>query len=409
MKFSFYYLLVTIFFPCISLAGNLETIKWSTNGRVTQVTIELSQKENFKVYSLSSPERIIVDIENVTIANKTLHKKSKDGKYINYVKINNKNNHLRITFDLREHPTTKKAHLINRSNNSDKFTILLTLDFQDSEDDKEPINKQIINQLTELKSAHKIEENKELKHGNPSLITTKQKTEHKEHYQEKVIVIDPGHGGNDSGTTGRLYNTPEKVITLSYALELKKLLEKRGYKVILTRDSDKSISLDQRQNIANKNKADIFVSLHADSTSDPEIRGASVYTLSEQAYDLESKKLSEKENQEVILSDANIQTDNKNIANLLVDLIRRDTKNISAELAEKVATELKKEIIMLKTAHRFAGFKVLRGFDTPAILIELGYLSNQTEERLLNSNLYKMKVVKAIAIAINKHLNQHSS
>ena len=218
-----------------------------------------------------------------------------------------------------------------------------------------------------------------------------------------VVVIDPGHGGNDHGATGKYYATKEKDLTLEYSLALKKALEETGnYKIYLTRNSDKYESLTARRYKARTYQADIFISLHADSNPDPNMRGLSVYTLSDKAYDEESEALSNRENKSEMIGRLDLSKENKDIANLLIDLIKRDTKNNSLQFAKTVTTELEGQVKMIKDAHRFADFKVLHGIDIPALLVELGYVSNKEEEKLLNQTEYKKIIIKTLTTAINK-------
>ena len=219
-----------------------------------------------------------------------------------------------------------------------------------------------------------------------------------------LIIIDPGHGGEDPGTIGRTYKTYEKKLTLQYAMLLKKRLERTGhYRVELTRTGDYYISLGSRVNKAREKQASIFISLHADSHPQPSMRGLSVYTLSETASDKESEALAAKENKADVIKSINLKGQSPEVANILINLMQRDTINSSVEFAEMAVRELGKEITILPNAHRFAGFKVLKGVDVAAVLIELGYLSNKEEERLLSSSNYQKKIIDALIMSIDKY------
>jgi N-acetylmuramoyl-L-alanine amidase len=218
-----------------------------------------------------------------------------------------------------------------------------------------------------------------------------------------VVAIDPGHGGQDPGaiSPGGDY---EKWITLAAARaarnELKKL---RRYKVVLTRDSDKFIRLRDRIAIARAAGADIFVSLHADTTPSETVRGLSIYTLSEQASDAEAAALAERENKVDIIGGIKLAGETLEVSNILIDLIRRDTMNDSAHFASLLVDELMQETMLLPKTHRFAGFAVLKAPDVPSVLIELGYLSNKTDERLLQSKEHGEKLARGIARAIDRY------
>jgi N-acetylmuramoyl-L-alanine amidase len=218
-----------------------------------------------------------------------------------------------------------------------------------------------------------------------------------------VVVIDPGHGGVDPGALG-VSGIYEKHITLAMARELKAQLEKGGrYKVHLTRDRDVFIRLRERVAIARQYGADLFISLHADSVANPQLAGLSVYTLSQTASDGEAQTLADKENKADLIAGIDLSHESADVANILIDLAQRETMNRSAGFAGGVVTELGRETTLLGNTHRFAGFAVLKAPDVPSILVELGYLSNPTEEKLLRQPEYRLKLAKGIARAIDRH------
>ncbi|MGE4280726.1 MAG: N-acetylmuramoyl-L-alanine amidase [Magnetospirillum sp.] len=218
-----------------------------------------------------------------------------------------------------------------------------------------------------------------------------------------VVVIDPGHGGVDPGALG-VSGIYEKHITLAMARELKAQLERSGrYKVHLTRDRDIFIRLRERVAIARQYGADLFISLHADSVNNPQLTGLSVYTLSQTASDGEAQLLADKENKADLLAGIDLSHESADVANILIDLAQRETMNRSAGFAGGVVDELGRETTLLGNTHRFAGFAVLKAPDVPSILIELGYLSNASEERQLRQPDYRAKLAKGIARAVDRH------
>ncbi len=222
----------------------------------------------------------------------------------------------------------------------------------------------------------------------------------------KIIVIDPGHGGVDPGAISK-NGIKEKEITLEYAKELKREFEDYGYyKVILTRDDDNFLSLKSRVNKAKDEKADLFISLHADSNPETTVRGLSVYTVSEKASDLEAERVAASENKEAALPTVDLRNTEKEAADVIIDMVKTGTMNNSALFAETVVKELGSEAKLLQNAHRFAGFVVLTGIDVPSALVELGYLSNEYEERMLKDPLYRNKLVTAIAEATDKYFDK---
>lgn len=221
-----------------------------------------------------------------------------------------------------------------------------------------------------------------------------------------LIVVDAGHGGDDPGAPGS-QGLKEKNITLAMARDLKAHLEATGrYRVILTRDKDVFIRLSERVAFARRNKADLFISLHADSISRPGVRGASIYTLSETASDKETEKLAARENLADAIAGINLDTEDQDVANILVDLAMRDTMNQSKFFANKIVKVFRAGgINTLDTAHRFAGFAVLKAPDIPSVLIELGYMSNDREAGMLSTPAYRNRIADALVSGIDYYFN----
>jgi len=221
---------------------------------------------------------------------------------------------------------------------------------------------------------------------------------------KRVVIVDAGHGGIDPGTHGRS-GILEKNVVLSVAKELRRALEATGrYRVQLTRDNDVFIPLRERVNIARAFHGDLFVSLHADSNDHREVRGASVYTLSEDASDRETAKLAEKENMSDVIAGVDLTGENSPVATILIDLAQRDTMNRSARFAETVIGALPSATTLRPSSpHRSAGFAVLKAPDIPAVLIELGYLTNSKDENEMGTAAWRRGVARAISSAIDAH------
>jgi N-acetylmuramoyl-L-alanine amidase len=216
-----------------------------------------------------------------------------------------------------------------------------------------------------------------------------------------VVVLDPGHGGNDPGATS-LTGAYEKNIVLALARDVKAQLDKDG-KVLcqLTRDRDVFIPLRERVAVARSANADLFISLHADTVTDSDIRGLSVYTLSRTASDAEAQALADKENKADIVGGIDLSNESPEVTNILIDLVQRETMNLSAVFANYVIKEVSQETHeLLQNTHRFAGFAVLKAPDVPSVLIETGYLSNESDEQMLRRPDYRAKLAKALARAV---------
>ena len=224
-----------------------------------------------------------------------------------------------------------------------------------------------------------------------------------------LIYIDPGHGGPDPGTIGTT-GTYEKDVTLAMAKELQRQLLATGrYRVKMTRDSDKFVALRPRFEMARRDHADMFISLHADANPFYSARGATVYTLSENASDSEAEALAAKENKADLIDGVDLSQQNNTVTSILIDLAQRETKNRSAAFAELLVHDMGQVTLMLRNSHRFAGFAVLKAPDIPSVLIELGYLSDAQDEALLISPLHRTKLATAMLHAIDGYYTEMAS
>jgi N-acetylmuramoyl-L-alanine amidase len=218
---------------------------------------------------------------------------------------------------------------------------------------------------------------------------------------KKIIVLDPGHGGLDSGTIG-VNGLMEKDLALAEGLKLARALRQRGYTVVLTRDSDSFIPLRQRVTIARANKADLFIALHADSNPDADTTGTSIYTLNDGRSDREASALARRENQSDVIAGVDLSGENNPVAPILINLAQRDTRNKSSEFATNALHNLGQVTDLLaRSPHRSASLAVLVAPDVPAVLIELGYLSNSGDAAQMNTDSWRAKVADAIADAVD--------
>lgn len=218
----------------------------------------------------------------------------------------------------------------------------------------------------------------------------------------KVVVIDAGHGGIDAGTTG-VNGSREKDLVLDEARRLSRALQRRGYRVHLTRDSDVYVPLRQRVSIARSYDADLFISLHADSNPNAAMAGASVYTLSERGSDREAAALAFKENQSDIIAGVDLKGQDQTVSHILIDLAQRETINRSVRFARTLVPQLSRATsVIARDPHRSAAFAVLKAPDVPAVLIELGYLSNSRDCSQMATASWRSGVANAIAAAVDR-------
>jgi N-acetylmuramoyl-L-alanine amidase len=219
----------------------------------------------------------------------------------------------------------------------------------------------------------------------------------------KVVVIDAGHGGKDPGAAGEAAH--EKDITLAAAQTLRDdLLQTGRYKVVLTRDNDVYVPLETRVRIARQANADLFISLHADSGSDANVRGATVYTLSEKGADRADRQVFEKAN----WINVDLPGPDEQVNRILLDLTQRETRNRSSIFAETLLDHIADKTELLRRSHRDAGFMVLLAPDVPAVLMEMGFVTNPQDERQLTSAPDRRRLMEGVAGAIDAYFAHES-
>lgn len=224
-----------------------------------------------------------------------------------------------------------------------------------------------------------------------------------------LVVLDPGHGGLDTGArapSGQM----EKDIVLDFAKRLGARLEQAGrYRVLMTRSDDTYVPLDERVHIARKAGASLFVSIHADSLPPKEgdAQGATVYTLSNKASDAQAAALADAENRADVIAGVDLKTEPNDVAGILLDLARRETKTFSLQFAQDVVSDLRGTARLHKAPIKSAGFRVLRAPDVPSVLVELGYVSDREDLKSLMSDAWRDRTADSIAKAIDAYFSTH--
>jgi N-acetylmuramoyl-L-alanine amidase len=221
-----------------------------------------------------------------------------------------------------------------------------------------------------------------------------------------VIVIDPGHGGPDNGTQAGGSDFVEKNLVLTFAQALRDRIEKSGkYRVVMTRNEDVFVALDERVRIARNQSAALFVSIHADALpkGEGDAQGATIYTLSEKASDAKAERLAEAENRSDSIAGVTI-SEEPVVADILIDLAQRETRTFSNRFARVLMNEMKSTVRMHQHPLKSAGFRVLKAPDVPSVLVELGYVSNKGDREHLVSDSWRNKAVGAMSQAVDAFL-----
>jgi N-acetylmuramoyl-L-alanine amidase len=224
----------------------------------------------------------------------------------------------------------------------------------------------------------------------------------------RVIVLDPGHGGVDPGAIS-VTGAFEKDLTLAMAQAVRDQLVASGrYRVVLTRDSDVFLRLRDRVAKAREAEAELFISLHADSIGSTDVRGMSIYSLSENASDREAATLAARENRADALDGINLTAENDEVVNILISLAQRDTMNQSRRFANMLVDEMGRQSRLVPRPHRSAGFAVLTAPDIPSVLIEMGYLSSPQDAKLLSQMEHRARMARSLLRSVDGYFAARS-
>ncbi|MCC0050787.1 MAG: N-acetylmuramoyl-L-alanine amidase [Rhodobiaceae bacterium] len=221
-----------------------------------------------------------------------------------------------------------------------------------------------------------------------------------------LIVVDAGHGGVDPGAKGK-GGTLEKDVVLEVALLFAEKLEASGrYRVKLTRDDDRFIKLGDRVEIARNAEASLLISVHADAINYAGISGATVYTRSDKASDLAAQMLADRENRADLIAGVDLSEETDEVAGILFDLVRRETRNFSKMFGRGLIDEFRGQVRLIKNPLRSARFHVLAAPDVPSVLVELGYLTNAKDEKVMKTPEWREKVTEAMLQAVDAYFGR---
>ena len=352
--------------------------------KTIRVVVHLTDKNPYRVFTLQNPPRVVIDFENTVLDKSCTEKMPKPIGFIKQTRTAEPiSNQTRIVLETTLIPEFSQGLFLSPTKDEKDWRFFVDLKQTGSQPQA----------ILEAKTEKEIEK------------TDSQPVTSQKNLKKPLIVLDPGHGGTDPGAIS-ISGKYEKNLTLKMALETKKVLEKSGkYKVLLTRDTDKALALRERIRFAHKHEADLFISIHADSARNKKAKGLSVYTISERASDKEAQMLAERENKADIILGIDLSNELPEVSNILIDLAKRDTMDKSAHYANLLVQKMAKNVTLVPNAHRFAGFVVLKSASIPSVLIEIGYLSNPTEEKLLQKNDYRAKLSNSILQAVNAYFD----
>jgi len=357
----------------------------------TRFVVELSDPVKMRVFTLANPNRVVIDMPQVLWRIQGPQRPSGNGAVKSYRYGLFRPGDSRFVIDLNSPVTAGEPMLLPPSDGYGYRVVVDLFPASQNNFDKNagwPSDLKAIEALAEARLASQ---------------PPQQQTQQTHGSQRRIVVIDAGHGGIDSGTVG-VNGLQEKDLVLDEAKRLGRVLVRRGYNVHLTRDTDIFIPLRERVNIARGYSADLFISLHADSNPNQSVTGSSVYTLSEKGSDKEAEALAKKENQSDVIAGVDLTGQDNSVSHILIDLAQRETMNKSSIFAEDAVRQLGKATDVLpRTPHRSGALVVLKAPDVPAVLIELGYLSNVQDCTQMGGDSWRNGVASAIGDAVDRY------
>jgi N-acetylmuramoyl-L-alanine amidase len=356
----------------------------------TRLVVDLSRKIDLHVFTLADPYRVVVDIPQVTF--RLAPKAGETGrgliKAFRFGLVMPGGS--RIVIDLVKPARVDKAFVVDPA---DGAPARLVLDLVAS--DRESFLRRI---AVDQRFAHA--------QAQPPASREQQSSSGD---ARPLVVLDPGHGGIDTGTKGPS-GQMEKDIVLDFSKRLRERIETAGkYRVLLTRSDDTFVPLAERVHFAREAGAALFISIHADwlPRREGDAQGATVYTLSETATDPAAARLAEQENRADVIAGVDLKEQPDDVAGILIDLAQRETKTYSVQFANKLVGIMKRTARLHKEPIKSAGFRVLRAPDVPSVLVELGYVSNKEDLQSLLSDSWRDHTADAMASAIDGFFSDH--
>ncbi|MFA5529945.1 MAG: N-acetylmuramoyl-L-alanine amidase [Thiohalomonadaceae bacterium] len=360
--------------PRVLAAGGVQVngVRMWPSPESTRLVFDLSAPVEHTLFTLANPERVVIDITAATLSRSLAGLDYSQGLLKGIRTARQENDVLRVVLDLKQKVRPKSFVLRPNAEYGDR----LVIDLEDPTAKTAP--------------AHHVDK------GDARAL------------RDIVIALDPGHGGEDPGALGPT-GTREKDVVLAVARRLKALIEQEpGMRCYMTRDGDYYVSLKQRIRKARSQRADLFISIHADAFRDRRARGASVYTLSQRGASSEyAAILADKENASDVIGGVSLDDKDDLLASVLLDLSQTATLDASSDAAARVLGSLRKVGSVHKPRVEQAGFQVLKAPDMPSVLVETAFISNPQEERQLRSSSHQYAIAKALMEGIRAYFHNN--
>ena len=370
-------ILSTVACTCLAGRAAVQNVRmWPAPDR-TRIVFDVDGPLEHTLFVLNNPARVVVDLRDTALAIK-INRPTDADKLLEGIRHASRNHRdLRVVFDLRK-PVRPRSFLLKPNK---QYGYRLVVDLYDKGDAAKSLKESI------KRSAPR----------NPSKL------------RDLIIAIDAGHGGEDPGTIGRK-GTREKNVVLAIAKELNKQIKNEpGMRPVMVRKGDYYVGLRRRMKIAREHRADLFVSIHADSFKDPRVRGSSVYVLSRNGASSEAARwLAEQENAADLVGGVSLDDKDDLLASVLLDLSQTATLSASTDVGTNVLKQLGRTGKTHKRRVQRAGFMVLKSPDIPSILVETAFLSNPSEEKRLRSRTQQRKIAKAMVAGVRGYFKRNA-
>ena len=370
---------------------NVMDVRVSVTPERARLIIDLAGRTEFALVSLSDPDRLAIDVRAATFSVPEPSGKpaGEGGMISDYLVEQAAPDRVRTTLSLSAPAQVQQAYVLDPFEGQ---PARLVVDIIPATAEEFAAN--VARDLTASSTPPPVADSSTPAGGSELAIATK-----------PLVVIDPGHGGIDSGAE-TANGVKEKDIVLAFALRLQELLVASDrFDVALTREDDTFLRLEERVALARTNKADIFISIHADSFQQPEIRGASVYTRDENATDVLDKVLADKENKTDVIAGFAMPQMAPEVVDILLDLMRREMRHQSFMAAQAIVHQLEPSVQLRRFPVRQADFFVLQAPDVPSVLVELGFLSNADDMANLLQGEWQDRTADALARGISTYFD----
>lgn len=403
------------------MAGTILAVRTWPADEYTRVTLEMDSELKAEHFVLENPDRLVVDIQGLTMnraINDLVSKIKPNDPYIDTVRVaQNRPDVIRLVMDLKQ-PIAPQVFTLKPVGEY-KYRLVLDLypkvaqdpllAIMDNKDD-DPLAK-VLEDLAQNSPSEAPIPSVEGQKLPPIATKPRQPAppppsvgQPRDNDRPILVALDPGHGGEDPGAVGR-NGTREKDIVLNIARRLKKLIDAQpNMRAYLTRDNDYFVPLQVRVQKARRVKADLFISIHADAWIKPSARGSSVFALSQHgATSSAARWMAQRENDADLIGGINLGSHNKQVAQVLLDLSTAAQINDSVRVGDRILSEIGKINTLHKNRVERAGFAVLKAPDIPSILVETAFISNPQEETLLRSPAHQDRIAKAMLSGISDY------